>query len=64
MKKTKGVLEVIENADELIVKIEDDSYIDNVFDIVKKGSEINEFSVEDPTLNEIFLSKVGEAYEK
>ena len=64
LKKTKGVLEVIENADELIVKIEDDSYIDNVFDIVKKGSEITEFSVEDPTLNEIFLSKVGEAYEK
>ena len=59
LKKTKGVLEVIENADELIVKIEDDSYIDNVFDIVKKGSEITEFSVEDPTLNEIFLSKVG-----
>ena len=64
LKKTKGVLEVIENADELIVKIEDDSYIDNVFDIVKKGNEITEFSVEDPTLNEIFLSKVGEAYEK
>ena len=64
LKKTKGVLEVIENADELVVKIEDDSYIDNVFDIVKKGSEITEFSVEDPTLNEIFLSKVGEAYEK
>ena len=64
LKKTKGVLEVIENADELIVKIEDDSYIDNVFDVVKKGSEITEFSVEDPTLNEIFLSKVGEAYEK
>ena len=64
LKKTKGVLEVIENADEFIVKIEDDSYIDSVFDVVKKGSEITEFSVEDPTLNEIFLSKVGEAYEK
>ena len=64
LKKTKGVLEVIENADELVVKIEDDSYIDNVFNVVKKGNEITEFSVEDPTLNEIFLSKVGEAYEK
>ena len=64
LKKTKGVLEVIENADELIVKIEDDSYIDNVFNVVKKGNEITEFSVEDSTLNEIFLSKVGEAYEK
>ena len=64
LKKTKGVLEVIENADELVVKIEDDSYIDNVFNVVKKGNEITEFSVEDPTLNEIFLSKVGESYEK
>ncbi len=64
LKKTKGVLDVLENADELIVKIEDDSYIDKVFDVVKKGSEITEFSVEDPTLNEIFLSKVGETYEK
>ena len=64
LKKTKGVLDVLENADELIVKIEDDSCIDKVFDVVKKGSEITEFSVEDPTLNEIFLSKVGETYEK
>ena len=64
LRKTKGVLEVIENASEIIVKIEEDSYIEKVFDVVKKGSEITEFSVEDPTLNEIFLSKVGEAYEK
>ena len=64
LRKTKGVLEVIENASEIIVKIEEDSYIEKVFDVVKKGSDITEFSVEDPTLNEIFLSKVGEAYEK
>ena len=64
LKKTKGVLDVLENADEIIVKIEDDSYSDNVFGVVKKGKEITQFSVEDPTLNEIFLSKVGEAYEK
>lgn len=64
LRKTKGVLEVIENASEIIVKIEEDSYIEKVFDVVKKGSDITEFSVEDPTLNEIFLSKVGETYEK
>ena len=64
LEKTKGVLDVLENADEIIVKIEDDSYIDNVFGTVEKGKEITQFSVEDPTLNEIFLSKVGEAYEK
>lgn len=63
LKQLKGVLEVEENADEIIVKISDDSYINDVFDEVKKGIDITEFSVEDPSLNEIFLSKVGETYE-
>ena len=63
LKQLKGVLEVEENADEIIVKISDDSYINDVFDEVKKGTDITEFSVEDPSLNEIFLSKVGETYE-
>ncbi len=63
LKQLKGVLEVEENADEIIVKINDDSYINDVFDEVKKGTDITEFSVEDPSLNEIFLSKVGETYE-
>lgn len=63
LKQLKGVLEVEENADEIIVKISDDSYINDVFDEVKKGTDITEFSIEDPSLNEIFLSKVGETYE-
>ena len=63
LKQLKGVLEVEENAAEIIVKISDDSYINDVFDEVKKGTDITEFSVEDPSLNEIFLSKVGETYE-
>ena len=60
----KGVVSVEETAEELIVKIESDEYIDDVFKIVKKGKDITKFAVEDPTLNEIFLSKVGESYEK
>ena len=59
----KGVVSVEETAEELIVKIESDEYIDDVFKIVKKGKDITKFAVEDPTLNEIFLSKVGESYE-
>lgn len=59
-----GVLEVTENPEELIVKIKDESVIDLVFQQVKKKKHITKFSVEDPTLNEIFLSKVGEAYEE
>ena len=64
IRKISGVLKVIENADEIIVKIDNDSIVSDVFEVVKKGKDIIEFSVEDPTLNEIFLSKVGESYEK
>ena len=59
----KGVVSVEETAEELIVKIESDEYIDDVYKKKKKGKDITKFAVEDPTLNEIFLSKVGESYE-
>ena len=62
--KIAGVVKVVSNADEIIVKIESDEIISKVFEAVKKCKDITEFSVEDPTLNEIFLSKVGETYEK
>ena len=59
----EGVESVEETAEEFIVKIASNKYIDDVFKIVKKGNNITKFAVEDPTLNEIFLSKVGESYE-
>ena len=64
LKNIDGVISVEKNAEEYIVKIESNDYIDDVFDKIKKSKHITKFSVEDPTLNEIFLSKVGEAYEK
>lgn len=64
LKNIEGVISVEKNAEEYIVKIESNDYIDDVFDKIKKSKHITKFSVEDPTLNEIFLSKVGEAYEK
>lgn len=63
IKKLEGVENIEETAEELIVKIASDKYIDDVFKVVKKGENITEFAVEDPTLNEIFLNKVGESYE-
>jgi len=63
LKKVKGVLEIEEYSSETIVKIENESIINDVFDVIKKGKNITEFKVEDPTLNEIFLNKVGESYE-
>lgn len=64
LKNVKGVLEVEDNANEIIVKIEDELYINDVFEVVKKGKNIIKFMVEDPSLNEIFLSKVGAYYEE
>ena len=64
LKNIKGVLEVEDNANEIIVKIEDEKYINDVFEVVKKGENIIKFMVEDPSLNEIFLSKVGAYYEE
>ena len=64
LKSIKGVIEVVDNANEIIVKIEDEKYINDVFDVVKKGENIIKFMVEDPSLNEIFLSKVGVYYEE
>lgn len=62
--KIKGVLEVIQENLDTIIKIEDDTYIDAVFKEVKKCSNVTKFIVEDASLNEIFLNTVGEAYEK
>ena len=60
----KGVLEVIEKSDEFEVKIESSEIVESVFKVVSKKKNITKFVVEEPTLNEIFVSKVGESYEK
>ena len=59
-----GVLEVLELNDSYTVKISDDSITSKVFDKVKKYKNITKFELEDASLNEIFVSKVGEEYEK
>ena len=64
LNKIKGVEEVIELADEYEVKISNKEAIENVFKYVSKCSNVTKFVVEEPSLNEIFVSKVGESYEK
>lgn len=64
IKKVSGVVEVKKENLNLIVKIESEDYIEEVFKVVKKGNNITKFVVEDASLNEIFLATVGEAYEK
>ena len=64
IKKINGVVSVVDKADEYEVKIEDEKIIENVFKYVAKCDNITKFSVEEPSLNEIFVAKVGESYEK
>lgn len=59
-----GVLSVTEKADEFEVKIENSSVVDKVFKVVSKCKCVTKFVVEEPSLNEIFVERVGESYEK
>ena len=64
IKKVNGVESIEKNKDEYTIKIEDSSYINTLFKAVSKYDNVTKFVVEEPTLNEIFVSKVGEIYEK
>lgn len=64
LKNIDGVYEVIENPEEYVVRIENEDIIDKVFKYIKKCKNVTKFNVEDASLNEIFLNKVGGAYEK
>lgn len=62
--KLDGVEKIDTIKDEYIISIKDDSYVPNIFKEIAKYDNITKFSVEDPTLNEIFISIVGDSYEK
>jgi len=64
IKKIKGVISVTENPLDINVKIEDESVAPLVFKEVSKMKNITKYALEEPTLNEIFVAKVGESYEK
>lgn len=66
LKEIDGVLDIVKESgdDTYIIKISDDTVVDKVFEVVKTFKSVTKFNVEEATLNEIFISKVGEAYEK
>lgn len=64
IKKVKGVVDVTKNKNEYTIKIDDITYVNDVFKKVSKYNNVIKFVVEEPTLNEIFVSTVGEAYGK
>ena len=64
IRKTKGVISVEKDVKEYTIKVEDIKYVKDVFKKLQKCNNVIKFVVEEPTLHEIFIDKVGEAYEK
>lgn len=64
LESLEGVEDISKQEDNYIIKVSNDKYISDVFNVIAKSKKITKFSVEEPGLNEIFLSVVGEAYEK
>ena len=62
--KIEGVVKVRKENNNYIVTISDEKYIAKLFNYIKKCDNITKFSVEAPSLNEIFIEKVGNAYDK
>lgn len=63
IEKIDGVISVLSKSDEYEIKIESSEIVEQVFDKISKCKNITKFVVEEPSLNEIFISKVGESYE-
>lgn len=59
LEKIKGVNEIIEHSDELELKIENEEVTPLIFKKIK-DKEITKFVLEEPSLNEIFVAKVGD----
>lgn len=62
--KEEGVEKIDRIKDEYVISIKNDSYVKPLFKAVSKFDNITKFSVEDPSLNEIFISIVGDSYEQ
>ena len=64
LKSIPGVNKVEENMNEYVIHIDEISFQKEIFDYVKTLSEVTKFSIEETSLSEIFVEKVGLAYDK
>lgn len=64
IEKLDYVKEIETINDEYIIKIVDNNHTNELFKEISKYKNITKFIVEEPSLNEIFISKVGETYEE
>ena len=62
IEKIKGVISITKVKDEYEVKIEEESIAPKIFQKIK-NCNITKYDVTEPTLNEIFIAKVGEVHE-
>ncbi|MDY0210100.1 MAG: ATP-binding cassette domain-containing protein [Acholeplasma sp.] len=64
LKTINGVLDVLVQPNEIIVKIENESCANLVFDYIKTCQNVRKFDIEQASLSEIFIEKVGETFEQ
>ena len=64
LEKIKGVISVNKIKDEYCVNIKDSSVNKEIFSYIKKKNNITKYLTKEPSLEEIFVAKVGEAYGK
>ncbi|TNF08557.1 MAG: DUF4162 domain-containing protein, partial [Bacillota bacterium] len=60
LKAIPGVYQVIENTNQIIAKIENDQVAEKVFDYIKTCKNVTKYDVEQASLSEIFIAKVGQ----
>ena len=64
LEKIDGVLKVNKTSFKYEVEIKDEKYFKNIFNYIKTKNNITKFVLEDASLEEIFIAKVGEVYGK
>lgn len=65
LEEIKGVEKITKKSDdEINITIISKDIVNDVFKYISKCKNITKFIVEEPSLNDIFISKVGESYEK
>lgn len=64
LEQIPGVFKVIVNSNEIIAKIENEDVAAAVFDYIRTCQHITKYDVEQATLSEIFIAKVGQSHEE
>ncbi|PSL45170.1 ABC-2 type transport system ATP-binding protein [Salsuginibacillus halophilus] len=62
IKTMDGVLAVEERANGLRLEIRDEETAEHIFEALQGCGRVRRFSLEDPSLNDIFIAKVGASY--